>query len=291
MSRLKRALFCTVLGVSAAPAAAAPLAELDLCDFKPSFMEDFKTISVASRTLGEARWTAHTPWNGDFGDAGFSDPTPSGPFAVNDGMLLIVASRNAQGRWRSGLIAAADATGRGSGVQYGYFEARMRMPPGPGTWPAFWLASLKSTKDASPGVEIDVIEYYGLADDGYQSALHVWYGGADKERSRHSLNKISVPPGSLVNEFHNYGLRIAPDAITFYLDRSAVWQMPTPPELKTPMYPLIDLALGSGFPIDHTPNPSILVVNYVHVYAFDPIGREIRCPQPTPAKSQPKPAP
>jgi beta-glucanase (GH16 family) len=92
--------------------------------------------SISSHRIGPARWTAHTPWGGDFGDASFMDPEPGGPFKIRDGILSITASKN-QGRWTSGLIAAADATGAGSGTRYGYFEARMKMPPGPGTWPPF----------------------------------------------------------------------------------------------------------------------------------------------------------
>lgn len=260
---------------------------IDLCEFKPTFIEDFQTLSVAARTLDTARWTAHTPWNGDFGDAAFADPGPNGPFAVEDGELLITARRNADGRWRSGLIAAADASGRGTGVQYGYFEARMRMPPGPGTWPAFWLSSLKPTKDTSPGVEIDVVEYYGHSDIAYSSSLHVWYKGAEKARSRHIVHRTPVPSNSLVAEFHDYGVRVAPDAITYYLDRKPVWQQPTPTELKTPLFPLVNLALGSGFPIDKTPNPSTLAVKYVHLYAFDPEGRGSRCPPGTTTPPQP----
>jgi hypothetical protein len=44
------------------------------------------------------------------------------------------------------------------------------------------------------------------------------------------------------------------------------------------LFPLVNLALGSGFPIDRTPDPSVLLVDYVHVYAPDPDGRAARCP-------------
>jgi beta-glucanase (GH16 family) len=185
----------------ASPATAAPEG-LDLCDFKPVMNEDFTSFLVKPHKLDGARWTAHTPWNGDFGDARFTDPGPNGPFAVNDGELTITAKRGADGKWRSGLIAAADASGAGTGVQYGYFEARMRFPPGPGLWPSFWLASLKPANDLSPGVEIDAVEYHGHADDVFSSALHVWYKGPDKHedkaKSRHATQRTAVAAGSLV---------------------------------------------------------------------------------------------
>lgn len=272
-------LVALLLAGAAQPVAARAADKLDLCDFKPAYSDDFHDLSISARKLDGRRWIAHTPWNGDFGDAAFTDPGPSFPFTLKDGALVITASRNGGTRWRSGLIAAADSSGAGWGVQYGYFEARMRFPPGPGTWPAFWLSSQKPTSDPSPGIEIDVVEYYGHAPDAYSSSLHVWYKGADKNRTTHVVQHTPVPAGSLVDDFHDYGVRVAPDAITYYLDRAAVWRQPTPPELKTPLFPLVDLGLGSGFPIDKTPDPSELTVQYVHLYSYDPDGRASRCPK------------
>ncbi|WP_414451547.1 glycoside hydrolase family 16 protein [Burkholderia sp. 22PA0099] len=240
---------------------------LDLCGYNLVFDETFADFRIASRTLGDARWTAHTPWNGDFGDAAFADPGPNGPFSVSSNGLAITARRAADGKWTSGLIAAADAGGKGSGVRYGYFEASLRMPTGPGTWPAFWLSTLKAASDRSPGIEIDAVEYYGHDDTAYQSAVHVWYDGADKAKSRHRSRSIPVPPGALEAGFHDYGVRVTPEDITFYLDRRPMWRQSTPPEHRLPLFPLVDLALGSGFPIKDTPNPSVLAVKAVRIYA------------------------
>jgi hypothetical protein len=245
------------------------------CELHPVLIEDFnedtepnrRIESISSSRIGPARWTAHTPWHGDFGDATFWDPIPGGPFAIKDGILSITASKDSEGRWRSGLIAAADATGAGSGTRYGYFEARMRLPPGPGTWPAFWLISLKPVQQSNPKVEIDVIEYYGKFTSSYQTATHVWFN--DAKQNKGSGSKISVPDGSLVEGFHTFGVDISPKTMVFFLDGRQVWVQPTPPELDSPMYPLVNLALGSGYPIDKTPAPSTLLVDYVHVYGRD----------------------
>jgi Glycosyl hydrolases family 16 len=252
--------FLAVLGITVAHA--APLDPS--CELHPVLLEDFNDLSIASSRIGPARWTAHTPWGGDFGDAAFQDPGLGGPFKVENGMLSITAWKHQDGRWTSGLIAAADATGAGSGTRYGYFEARMKMPPGPGTWPAFWLAALKPATVSDGNVELDVIEYYGQFTSVYQSVVHVWH--RDPGKNRGTGEKINVPDGSLVQDFHTYGVDVSPQAIVFFLDRKPVWSQPTPPELDGPLYPLVNLALGSGWPIDHTPNPSTLLVDYVHVY-------------------------
>jgi beta-glucanase (GH16 family) len=276
--KILQVLVIAATAIAAAETAVAAPERLDMCDFNPVMNEDFASLLVSPRKLNGARWTAHTPWNGDFGDARFLDPGPNGPFAVKDGVLSITATRGPDGRWRSGLLAAADSTGAGTGVQDGYFEARMRFPPGPGLWPAFWLATLKPASDKSPGIEIDAVEYHGHADAAFSSALHVWYKGDDKAKSRHWTQKTAVEPGSLVAAFHDYGVRVAPDEITYYLDGRPIWSRPTPAELTRPLYPLVNLALGSGFPVDHTPDPSVLAVKYVRVFAFDPAGRRSRCP-------------
>lgn len=239
----------------------------DICRYHLVFSEDFSDFKIAPHALGTGRWTAHTPWNGDFGDAVFTDPGPAGPFSVANGELRITASRSASGRWQSGLIAAADASGRGEGIQYGYFEVKMRIPPGDGTWPGFWLASLKPANEQVPSIEIDVVEYYGHDDTDYMASFHVWYPPERKDLSRHMTKRIDVKPGSLISDFHTYGVLVEPDKITYMLDREPVWEVKTPPEYRLPMYPLINLALGSGYSISNTPNPSVLRVKYVRMYA------------------------
>ena len=251
-------LSCLVAGSSAR--ASEPVS----CELTPILMEDFASESIAASRIGPARWIAHTPWGGDFGDAQFVDPGPDGPFKVKGGMLTITASKNRSGQWTSGLIASADATGAGIGTRYGYFEARMKLPPGSGTWPAFWLAALKPGKSTDGNVEIDVIEYYGKFPDSYRTALHVWFD--DQARTRGDGKLVDVANHALTDSFHTFGVDISPRKITYLLDGKAVWDVATPPELTTPMYPLVNLALGSGWPIDETPSPSELLVNYVHVY-------------------------
>ncbi|WP_428333523.1 glycoside hydrolase family 16 protein [Novosphingobium sp.] len=257
------------LALSTSPAGAKPASnQLDMCGMTPSFTEDFSDFKVTSRDLGtNANWIAHTPWNGDFGDARFTDPGPGGPFATDHAMLHITA-RKTSGGWQSGLIAAGDGAGHGHGERYGYFEARMKLPPGPGTWPAFWLASLHRPGDRRPTIELDVIEYYGQSPATYHVTTHVWTH--DKATEQHNGSTIVVRPQTLVTEFHNYGVKVTPQTIGYYLDGLLVWQGPTPRDHVFPLIPMVDLALGSGFSIAQTPNPSVLDVKYVHVYALRP---------------------
>lgn len=264
----------------APPAPAGP--DLTSCALRPVLMEEFNDQSISPLTFGPARWTAHTPWAGDFGDARFIDPGPGGPFAVKDGVLSITARKDAAGKWTSGLIAAADASGAGAGARYGYFEARMKLPTGPGTWPAFWLAALKPVTEKNGNLEVDVLEYYGHHTAAYQAVLHVWY--ADPAKHRGVGQKIDVAADSLERDFHTYGVDVSPQEIVYFLDRKPVWRQPTPKEHTAPLYPIVNLALGSGWPIDKTPNPSTLLVDYVRVYGRGE-GPPGGCPPGLPAQS------
>ena len=54
--------------------------------------------------------------------------------------------------------------------------------------------------------------------------------------------------------------------VIWYFDGIELWRTKTPEELKTPLYVMVNLAMGSGWPIDKAPNPSYMYVDYVKVY-------------------------
>jgi beta-glucanase (GH16 family) len=227
-----------------------------------SFEDTFDRLDVSARGPG-TRWTAHTPWNGDFGDARFVDPAPNYPFTIQDGILRIEAKKNAKGFWQSGLLASTDAKGNGFTQRYGYFEMRARFPAGDGVWPAFWLASRGPVK----AIEVDVVEHYGHAPDQYTASLHIWDRKTPK-LSKSFHQRISVTKGALSAQFHTYGVSVQEDRIRYFLDRQEVWSIETPAELQQPFIILVDLALGAGWPIENTPSPSFMEVDYVRVWSL-----------------------
>lgn len=248
---------------------------LDLSGHKLAFEEDFsKPLDVSPWGPG-TRWIAHTPWAGDFGDARFMDPEPGFPFTIKDEVLSIEARKSdefiAKDQWKrpwaAGLLSSCDPKGDGFSMQYGYFEARMKMPPGPGVWPAFWLASAYDRTDKNTGkdgsIEIDVIEYYGHFPSSYRTALHVWEPGPHKGSGTSVSTKQNEPSSG----FHNYGVMVDKEFTTFYFDGIEVWKQPTPKEHNKPLMLLVNLALGSGYSIENTPNPSILEIEHIRAYA------------------------
>jgi hypothetical protein len=236
---------------------------LNLTGYRLTFDEDFNepTLSVSAWGPG-TRWIAHTPYAGDFGDARFADPTAGFPFTLQKGVLQIEA-RKTEGKWRSGLLASVDPKGQGFAQQYGYFEMRAKFPPGPGVWPAFWLLGVPKLKDKSvTQIEIDVVEQYGAHPNALHTTLHLWGPG-----QQHTADaKQFVVPG-MTDDFHRYGVMVEAEDITFYFDGVELRRCKTPAPARVPLYLLVNLALGSGWPIDKTPTPSFLQVDYVRAYA------------------------
>lgn len=257
---IRRACAAGLLWVAAAVGAGAE--PLDLSHFVVTFEDTFKYLDVSAHGPG-TRWTAHTPWNGDFGDAAFADPGPLGPFAAGPDGLTITARKGEDGRWRSGLLCSVDKDGPGQtgfSQQYGYFEIRTQLPQGPGVWPAFWL--IGKNKDRY-SVEIDVFEYYGAFPKGFQTIQHIWENGKDRLNLQHITD---IEPGYFTSKFNTFGVLITPERTSFYLNREEFWNTPTQPEYHQPMYVLVNLALGGGWPIADLVSPAVMKVDYVRVW-------------------------
>jgi hypothetical protein len=238
---------------------------LDVAKMRLTFSEEFDTLDVSPVGPG-TRWIAHTPWGGDFGDAVFVDPEPGFPFVVRDGVLRIEAKRDPAGRWRSGLLASADAKGEGFSQQYGYFEMRAKLPKGKGLWPAFWLSSI-AQPNRPASVEVDALEAYGQFPDAFNSGIHVWF--ADGNNRGEGPYTHHVPSKLMYEHFNNYGALVTPEWIVFYFNRAEYWRVRTPTEHKLPLLVLLNLALGSGWPIDEAPSPSYMFVDHVRVYTVE----------------------
>jgi len=243
----------------------APKSRLDLSTYTLTFDESFDQLDVSAWGPG-TRWIAHTPWNGDFGDAQFAEPKPGFPFTIENGVLRIEARRGEDGHWRSGLLASTDHYGNGFSQKFGYFEMRAKLPKGPGLWPAFWLIA---NKQEDTSAEIDVIEHYGAFPDMYESVVHVWKK-TERGRGHKVLLRHNVPSGSLYEEFHTYGVSVEADWTIFYFDRVETGRTATPPEHHHPMFMLVNLAMGAGWPINQTPSPSFMYVDYVRAFQKQP---------------------
>jgi hypothetical protein len=240
----KRAYIIGTIKVdSNAPLPILPKPTLDLSAYKMTFDDEFKDLSI-SESGPDTRWFTATKDN--FGDARFMPEKDGFPFSLADGIVpgksvLRIAAEKKNGVWESGIIASADPKGGGFSQKMGYFEMRAKMP----------------------NPEIDVVEAYGVLPNLVISTMHVWnLNGQHIAKGDHL-----VVPGGLSDAFHNYGVLIDDDFTTFYFDGIPFEKQPTLPQDKVPLYMLVNLAMGSGWPIDKAVSPSYMYVDYVRAYA------------------------
>jgi hypothetical protein len=245
----------------------APL--LDLSGYTMTFSEEFDgPLSVSNWGPG-TKWIAHTPYNGDFGDAWFGYDPVNGinPYSIASGILSIRAwFDTTKNHWRSGLLASVNRQGNGFSQQYGYFEARMKLPAGTGTWPAFWLLSKGNLETPKTRVaEIDAIEFYGAQTTRIWLNTHIW--NTDGTEAPGGSAAVNFVNSGMTTGFHNYGVMVEPDVITWYVDGVQQWQVPTFPEAKNPLYILVDYALGGGWGTSGVGNPSYTEIDYIRAYS------------------------
>lgn len=161
--------------------------------------------------------------------------------------------------------------------QYGRIEARIKVPKGAGTWPAFWMLGANFEEDATdeanrwPNVgEIDIMEYVGREPDLVLGTLHgPGYSGAG---GRSQWNRQEFEIG---DDFHTFAIDWDAQGIRWYFDGDMYFEI-GPDDLgerewvfDQPFFMILNLALGGTlggtialdleFPIQY-------YIDYVRVY-------------------------
>lgn len=200
-----------------------------------------------------------------------------------DGEHLLLRAVKHGNYWTSSRIKTS---GR-KAFQYGRFEARIKMPFGPGIWPAWWALGDDIEKAGWPQAgEIDFMESVpqvgGLGPSRYRSTIHgPGYNGNGGIR-----NDVDLAQGGRVDtDFHTYGIIWSPNMMQFYVDDpSKIFFTVTPHEIPVgkewvfnhPFFLILNLAIGSekswpGATDNTTPNPADMLIDWVRVYKAEKI--------------------
>ncbi|MGL5929884.1 MAG: glycoside hydrolase family 16 protein, partial [Dermatophilaceae bacterium] len=159
----------------------------------------------------------------------------------------------------------------------GTVEARIRVPGGLGTWPAFWMLGTDMAEVGWPACgEIDVMEHVGALPSTVHGTVHLpGHSGLDLGDG--------TPPGigtahdagvDLSADVHDYAVDWHPDHITWALDGhpyAALHRGDVPGgtwPFDHDMHLLLNLAVGGSWPgndTDDPPLPAQLVVERVRV--------------------------
>jgi beta-glucanase (GH16 family) len=187
---------------------------------------------------------------------------------VKNGCLVLEARKNAStGEITSGRI---ESNGK-KFFQYGRMEGRMRMPISKGYWPAFWMLG---TVGGWPSQgEIDIMEGKGRMPQWTSGAFHSSQGTPVVSGNY----TMPAGTGNVHDSFHIFAVEWSTDSIRWYFENVNFLTLTKAAHPGIPLdnnfYFILNVAVGGNFDGNSdntTVFPESLVVDYVHVYKWDP---------------------
>lgn len=205
--------------------------------------------------------------------------------AVSNGVLWLTAREETYtgtGPWMDGQYKTSEYTSgkvQGQGkisFRYGKFEARMKLPRGEGTWPAFWMLGDNIFDAGWPACgEIDIMEHANVLDN-LGAAIHT-------EAYNHTIGTQKT--GTYVindydTDFHVYGVEWTADKLVFNVDGNVYFTV-TKEQLgdseaewpfDQPFWMILNLAVGGAWGGDPSGGsyPYSVEVDWVRVYQDQP---------------------
>lgn len=186
-----------------------------------------------------------------------------------DGNLAIVALSEAFGgaSFTSGRLKTKDLYT----TQYGRIEARIKLPYGPGVWPAFWMLGSNIDDVSWPQCgEIDIMEAKGQQPSIIYGTVHgPGYSAGESISQLYNLGNQRFDA-----DFHVFAIEWGENYIDFFLD-DFLYHKVRPEDVpgewvyNNDFYLLLNVAIGGGFvgfPNVDTPFPQRMLVDYVRIY-------------------------
>lgn len=226
-------------------------------------------------TVDRSNWTYDIGgWGWGNGEAQYYTDRPENSRTQNG--LLVIELR--QEKYEDSYYTSARLKSQGlQEFQYGRIEARIKVPKGVGTWPAFWMLGANFEQDAAdeanrwPNIgEIDIMEYVGREPDLVLGTLHgPGYAGAG------ALTKWNRQDNEIGDDFHTFAVDWNADRIQWFYDGEMYYEL-GPENLGNrewvfdrPFFMILNLALGGtlggNIALD-LEYPIQYYVDYVRVY-------------------------
>lgn len=220
-------------------------------------------------TIDPANWTFDIGGGGwGNGEAEYYTQRPENA-RLEDGLLVIEAR---QEQYEGSYYTSARLKTQGlQSFQYGWIEARLKVPSGAGLWPAFWMLGAGFNGNNWPDCgEVDIMEYIGREPDLIMGTLHgPGYSGAS------GLSMWNRQKYNIADEFHTYAIEWEPNQITWYYDGAQYFRV-TRADIgdrewvfEQPFFIILNLAVGgrlAGVIGLDTAFPAQLQVDYVRVF-------------------------
>lgn len=230
--------------------------------------DEFDTAGVSSPSTDN--WWYETG-DGGWGNNELQDYVSGGKYngtriaEVSDGTLKITAQK-IDGKVRSVRMNTVQ------GWTYGYFEGRLKLCKGKGTWPAFWMMP-KNFRAWPDDGEIDIMEHVGYHENYVSSSIHckAYYHSIGTQKT----NEIHIPTAT--SEFHTYAVEWTPEYMKFYFDGKLHFTFNNDGKgdkntwpFNAPFYLKLNLAWGGNWGgamgIDESCLPATYEIDYVRVF-------------------------
>lgn len=234
--------------------------------------DEFNTEDVPTEAKG---WNYET----GTGDNGWGNnelqyyirPTKGSPVGFcRNGYMNIVAQK------RSGRVESIRMNTT-RGWQYAYIEARLKLPGGRGTWPAFWMLPADNDWTANPWPlcgEIDIMEEVGVTPNDIVSTLHA--DGHNHSNGTERGWTATQHVATAESDFHIYALLWTADRIQTFVDGRLILDKTNPGTGRSdwpynvPFNIKLNLAWGGNWGgmngVDELALPARYQIDYVRVY-------------------------
>lgn len=184
---------------------------------------------------------------------------------VKDGILTITAKKIGGTVYSIGMNT-------NQSWKYGYFEARLKLPSGKGTWPAFWMMPKNFTAWPADG-EIDIMEEVGYRPNYVSSAIHCtsYNHTIGTEKTKETYLETAQ------SDYHVYALEWTEDYIRTYVDGKELFYFENDKKGNKDTWPFdaafylkLNLAWGGNWGgaqgVDESALPANYKIDYVRVF-------------------------
>jgi beta-glucanase (GH16 family) len=216
-----------------------------------------------------ANWTFETG-GGGWGNNELQYYTKGNNVNIENGVLTIEA-RNEVIENNNFTSTRMITKGKNSFL-YGRFEARIKVPTGKGTWPAFWMLPDGNSYGIWPkSGEIDIMEHVGKKPNEVLTSIHTDANNGGNSKT----GRFELPTAT--TDFNIYRVDWTPYAVRGYVNDTKIFEyingntgFKTWPFDKK-FFIILNVAVGGnlgGPEVDNSIFPAKMLVDYVRVYSL-----------------------
>ena len=196
---------------------------------------------------------------------------------IENGQLIIKAIHETDQHSSNQYTSARLNTAQKQTFRYGKIAARIKLPCGPGIWPAFWMLGANCDENGGdtpwPSCgEIDILELYGSNNDAIVEA-NIHYANQKHKHAMLTPPQYQLPYGTFADDFHLFEIIWNKNQIQWLVDGTPYASTSITHQERRAFhqefYLLINIAVGgewAGQPDVNTTFPQTMTIDWIRVY-------------------------